>query len=260
MQYYTHFTTLKSALNSSKVKSILDTVSGIPTILLKTQLGISEPIKATLNNRGEVSQEFKAALKDLLSNRYKTVSLTTDKVKGVNSQSNFNYMEYHKGEWKLNPKHQGKDIVTYNEYILPYLQTNLTFAKGPNKDGSTPTISAGGRKVNRFIYDVNPIVKFELDKAPVENKPVPVDMTLPDTTLYEGDNLLEDLGIIDMSPSLSLGTMDKQPISLGYLEDMFNSTPIESRNSVTPLDYYGKSKKLGQKYLPEGYNPFKECN
>lgn len=261
IQYYTHFTTMKSALNSSKVKSIIDTVSGVPTILLKSQLGISDPVKATLNSKGELSQEFKAALKELLSNRYKTVSLTTDKVKGVNSQDNFNYMEYRKGEWKLNPKHQGKETVTYNDYILPYLQTNLTFAKGPNKDGSTPTMSAGGRKVNRFIYDVNPIVKFELDKTVSEPKQELLDMALPDTTaLYEGDNLLSDLGIEDLSPALTVGTINSTPITLEYLENLFNSTPTTSRNGITPLNYYGKSQKLGQKYLPEGYNPFKECN
>ena len=274
IQYFTHFNSLSQYLDkTNKTKSILhtDDVSKLPGICIGNPSGNPDIVLATVNEHGELSEDFKQALATLLTMRYKTVNISDAKkgIKGLNSKEAFNYMKYKDGKWST------KSIVTdvekgitspYNHYSLTFAETNLTHGLINGETKPMEMKGKFGQTTSAYIYDVNPIIKFQIDDSvipAISNSEPHMSLVDPEneTTPTESISTLESLwesGDLDFSPMETLGTT-KIPATISNLTKLANSIPIKERSDLSPAQVQNYLLQEGITHLAKGYNPFKKC-
>lgn len=268
IQYYTYFTPQKQFLESGESGVIIDSigpVKGTPVITIVEKDNFGLKITDLALEDGVLSRESKAALASLLNVRYKSTALGTKEIKGMNTPGEFRYISFKNKQWK-----EGK-ASNYNQYLLSYLLTNVTYAKDPKtNDYSVQYTDDAGRQRTEFIYGVNPIVSF--DETPVLEADVKIDTNLPDGKIsidplpevevpavegFDFDFFGQTLS--NPEPIKSVGTTTKPPINLESLEKLFTFTPLEDRNNKSPQEVLDYLRNIQVTHIPEGYNPFRKC-
>lgn len=267
-QLYTHFSDDKDTSTGVKLKTVWNAATSKGEVHIEVYDGDSHrKTILSLDSEGKLTTESKAEVATLFKNRYRAISLTDTQagIIGLNSNSPIVEPIYDpKSGWSFN-KHD-----TYNEFITQYLVSPVTFVNW--QDGGVD-----GAQGKEMFYGVNPIIAYDmagidgLNTVQVDTSTLMADIPAVQAAVEEVQKTEDDLAKAfgfegeDSAPvyekkAASVGTTEKEGISLDLLEKMLNFTPQSERNDKTTQEVYDQLRHSGISHIAPGYNPFKRCS
>lgn len=226
---------------------------GKADIKVGTTYSGKKPIRAILKN-GKLNQDFKDALIAGLNGRMKNVNFTNGNLKGVNDPRPITAVTINS-----NDVLSAKTHTNYNAYLKSFVQTSVY--------GKTQIKDSQGK--SHYVYAVNG--QMQLDETPLLRSETnarelissPADAGKVETRFEDVADEIDNWGLENDSKQSDLVKYTIQPdgkeLTLENLQQLYNFTTKDDRNTKTPEEVFEHLQSLGISKIADGYNPFVKC-
>lgn len=266
-QYFTHSEGWAAAQSSNNLqeRSILDITKALSTefnnrILIGTISPFSTSEVTAELQGGKLNEEFKAALKQLLSERLKNVVFTKKSmgIRGINEVTTPGD-DFWEPRADSNGKFSFHPHKNYNEYIKKHLKVKVY---GKN---TITVVGSNGRTYKRYVYAANPTITLNISSVTSLNTKEASGSTLPDPTIKPKTTrrkkgmrgMLEDETKNNVEIINAATVTDGLELTKPNLQKLYNLAG-ENRNGLT-VDEVWESRLQQGLSLQNGFNPFIKC-